>query len=138
MRRYLKNNSEITKIYQIIEYQPKKCFKNFNDKVTEFRIEGDKNPDKAIVGDTYKLLSNNSYGSVLMDKTKHTNIKYLTSKAKMTKIFDRIASGRCEVGRFKLEFEGTKMISLCSKSYIIENEEGKQKKSCKGVKEGSY
>ena len=25
------------------------------------------------------------------------------------------------------------MISLCSKSYIIENEEGKQKNSCKGV-----
>ena len=44
-----------------------------------------------------------------------------------------IAAGRREVGRFKLEFEGTKMISLCSKSYIIENEEGKQNISCKGV-----
>ena len=86
LRWYLKNNSEITKIYQIIEYQPKKCFKNFIDKVTEFRIEGDKNPDKAIIGDTYKLLSNSSYGSVLMDKTKHTNAKYLTNKAKMSKI----------------------------------------------------
>ena len=87
LRWYLKNNSEITKIYQIIEYQPKKCFKNFIDKVTEFRIEGDRNPDKAI-GDTYKLLSNSSYGSVLMDKTKHTNVKYLTNKAKMTKIIN--------------------------------------------------
>ena len=249
LRWYLKNNSEITKIYQIIEYQPKKCLKHFIDKVTEFRIEGDRNPDKAIIGDTYKLLSNSSYGSVLMDKTKHTNVKYLTNKAKMTKIINppsfkameelnhnifevetyksrltldtpvqigffilqyaklrmlefyhdcivkyfnpnsfeltetdtdsiymainkknkdecinqkykkkfekeifhschdlnstqwfprrccptHIASGRREVGRFKLEFEGTKMISLCSKSYIIENEEGKQKISCKGV-----
>ena len=88
LRWYLKNNSEITKIYQIIEYQPKKCFKNFIDKVTEFRIEGDKNPDKAIIGDTYKLLSNSSYGSILMDKSKHTNVKYLTSKAKMTKIIN--------------------------------------------------
>ena len=88
LRWYLKNNSEITKIYQIIEYQPKKCFKNFIDKVTEFRIEGDRNPDKAIIGDTYKLLSNSSYGSVLMDKTKHTNVKYLTNKAKMTKIIN--------------------------------------------------
>ena len=88
LRWYLKNNSEVTKIYQIIEYQPKKCFKNFIDKVTEFRIEGDKNPDKAIIGDTYKLLSNSSYRSVLMDKTKHTNVKYLTSKSKMTKIIN--------------------------------------------------
>ena len=44
-----------------------------------------------------------------------------------------VKSGKREVGRFKLEFEGTKMISLCSKSYIIENEEGKQKNSCNCV-----
>ena len=36
-------------------------------------------------------------------------------------------------GLFKLEFLGVKMISLCSKSYIIEDENGKQKNSCKGV-----
>ena len=65
----MKNNTEISKLYQIIEYQPKKCFKNFIDKVTKFRIEGDKNLDKDIIGDTCKLLSNSSYGSVLMDKT---------------------------------------------------------------------
>ena len=88
LRWYLKNNTEITQIYQIIEYQPKKCFKNFIDKVTKFRIEGDKNPDKAIIGDIYKLLSNSSYGSVLMDKTKHTNVRYLTSKSKMSKIIN--------------------------------------------------
>ena len=88
MRWHLKNNTEITKIYQIIEYQPKKCFKNFIEKVTKFRIEGDENPDKAIIGDTYKLLSNSSYGSVLMDKTKHTNVRYLTSKSKITKIIN--------------------------------------------------
>ena len=39
-----------------------------------------------------------------------------------------IASGKREVGRFKLEFEGIKMISLCSKSYIIENDTYSQEK----------
>ena len=39
LRWYLKNNSEITKIYQIIEYQPKECFKNFIDKVTESELK---------------------------------------------------------------------------------------------------
>ena len=33
----------------------------------------------------------------------------------------------------KEEFSGVKMISLCSKSYIIEDENGRHKISCKGV-----
>ena len=36
-------------------------------------------------------------------------------------------------GAMKLEFSGIKMLSLCSKSYIIEDADGKQKISCKGV-----
>ena len=36
-------------------------------------------------------------------------------------------------GIMKLEFSGDKMISLCSKSYIIEDSNGRQKISCKGV-----
>ena len=52
------------------------------------RIRGDQNPDKAIIGDTYKLLSNSSYGSVLMDRTKHTNTRYMNNKIKITKIIN--------------------------------------------------
>ena len=33
---YLKNNCEITKIYQIIEYQPKLSFRSFIDTVTKY------------------------------------------------------------------------------------------------------
>ena len=36
-------------------------------------------------------------------------------------------------GAHKLEFQGVNMVSLCSKSYIIEDAEGRQKISCKGV-----
>ena len=52
------------------------------------RICGDQNPDMAIIGDTYKLLSNSSYGSVLMDHTKHTNTRYMNNKIKITKIIN--------------------------------------------------
>ena len=38
---YLKNNCEITKIYQIIEYQPKLALKSFIETVTKYRLEGD-------------------------------------------------------------------------------------------------
>ena len=246
---YLNNHCQIKKNYQIIEYQPETAFKSFIDKVTYHRIEGDRNPDKAVIGDTYKLLSNSSYGSILMDKSKHTTIRYIADKIKVTKIIntntfktlDELSNSTYEVesyksrirldnpiqigffilqyaklrmlefyydclskyleensfeltetdtdslymalnrtkidhciktsykqkynneiynscsddlnpvwfprrccnhhravdfrfvGCYKKEWEGTKMISLCSKSYIIEDAEGKQKISCKGI-----
>ena len=71
-----------------MEFQPKFSFKSFIDKVTQHSIEGDQNPDKAIIGDTYKLISNSSCGSILMDRTRHSNVKYLTNKLKVTKIIN--------------------------------------------------
>ena len=35
------NNCEITKIYQIIEYQPKMAFRSFIKTVIKYRLEGD-------------------------------------------------------------------------------------------------
>ena len=79
LRWYLSNNCEVT------EFQPKYSFRSFIDKVTQHRIEGDQNPDKAIIGDTSKLLSNSSYRSILMDRTQHSNVRYLTNKIKVNK-----------------------------------------------------
>ena len=246
---YLNHNCIITKIYQVIEFQPEKSFSSFIDTVTKNRIMGDQDKDKTIIGDTYKLISNSSYGSILINKTKHCNVKYMKEKGKVTKLinsfnfkhlenmnngifevemykkkvlldtpiqigffilqyaklrmlefyhdclvkylkpnsfeltemdtdsmymalnnisldecirdeykekyfselFDRCSDNvdavwfprRCcskhiqldkrFTGIMKLEFSGDKMISLCSKSYIIEDSNGKQKISCKGV-----
>ena len=44
-----------------------------------------------------------------------------------------IALDHRRVGIFKKEFEGCQMISLCFKSYIIQDSEGKQMISCKGI-----
>ena len=85
---YLKNNCEITKIYQIIEYQPKMAFRSFIETVTKYRLEGDRDPDKAIIGEIYKLVSNSSCGSLLMDEAKHTNVKYLMNKSKVCKFIN--------------------------------------------------
>ena len=80
---YLSHYCEISKIYQIIEFQPKSSFTSFIDTVTKFQILGDKHPDKAIVWDTYKLLSNSSYDSILINKSKHCNINYMTNRNKI-------------------------------------------------------
>ena len=249
LRWYLANHCDVTRIYQIVEFQPTTAFKSFIDTVTMHRIRGDQNPDMAIIGDTYKLLSNSSYGSVLMDRTKHSNTRYMNNKIKISKVinsptfktleklednlfevetyknsvtmdnpiqigffilqyaklrmlefyydclrtyltdnsFEIIETdtdsiymainaptidqcireeykerynleifGSCSdakspiwfprrccqrhlaldgrhLGTFKFEWGGDKMLSLCSKSYIIEDADGKQKISCKGI-----
>jgi hypothetical protein len=54
---YLEHGLEITKIYQIVEYSPKPCFKPFGDSVSNARRAGDVDPSKAIIADTMKLVS---------------------------------------------------------------------------------
>ena len=85
---YLNHNCHITRIYQVIEFQPKKFFTSFIETVTENRLLGDRHKDKTIIGDTYKLLSNSAYGSVYINKTKHCNIKYLDNKEKAVKMIN--------------------------------------------------
>ena len=96
LRWYLANYCEVTRIYQVAEFQPATSFKSFIDTVTMHRICGDQNPDMTIIGDTYKMLSNSSYGSVLMDHTKHSNTRYLNNKIKITRIINSPTSKTLE------------------------------------------
>ncbi|KAK3705281.1 hypothetical protein QZH41_008170 [Actinostola sp. cb2023] len=52
---YLDHGLEVTKIYQVVEYTPKPCFKAFGDAVSDARRAGDVDPNKAIIADTMKL-----------------------------------------------------------------------------------
>ena len=56
--------------------------------MTHHRIQGELEADKAIIGDTFKLISNSSYGSFLMNKAKHSNVRYLLDKNKVRKIIN--------------------------------------------------
>ena len=49
---YLEHGLQVSKIYQVIEYTPKACFKNFQNKVSEARRDGDRDPTTAIIADT--------------------------------------------------------------------------------------
>ena len=42
----------------------------------------------SILGACYKLISNSSYGSLLMDKTKHTNLTYSTNLEKVSSLIN--------------------------------------------------
>ena len=74
---YLNHGMVVTKIYQLIEYQDKRCFKKFVKEVSDARRTGDIDPDTAIIADTMKVIGNSGFGSLIMDKTKHREITYV-------------------------------------------------------------
>ena len=74
---YLNHGLVVTKIYQVIEFQAKRCFQEFVSEVSDARRQGDINPETAIIADTMKVIGNSGYGSLIMDKTKHREVKYV-------------------------------------------------------------
>ena len=70
----LKKGVKITKIYQVIEFDPKTCFKKFVNDVCNDRRAGDRDPSLTIIADTSKLIGNAVYGHSLMDKEKHSHV----------------------------------------------------------------
>ena len=74
---YLRLGLECTKIHRFVEYLPRKCFKGFVKSVVEARRLCDQNKKSTVIAETMKLLSNSSYGYQIMDRSKHTETKYL-------------------------------------------------------------
>ena len=74
---YLEKGLEVTEIYEVVEYKFEKCFEGFCDFISNARRDGDIEPSREILGETCKVLGNASYGSLLLDKTKHTNVTYV-------------------------------------------------------------
>ena len=99
------------------------------------RRAGDENPDSSVVAETMKLLGNSSYGYQIMDRSRHTETKYLnderTHKAINGKMFKRLnnvsneiyevelAKSKIEhrepiiVGFFILQYAKLRMLELC-------------------------
>ena len=73
---YLGHGLIVTKIYQVIQYWPRDCFKAFGESVSQARRDGDADPDQAIIADTMKLLGNSGYGKTITNKDNHQDIIY--------------------------------------------------------------
>ena len=69
-------------------------FINFVQLVVDAKRAVDENPDSSVVAETMKLLVNSSYGYKIMDRSRHTETKYLndekTHKAINEKMFKRL------------------------------------------------
>ena len=81
---YISHGLIVNRIHHIIEFVPRKPFKKFVDEITRERKEGSRNPNKAVLAQTFKLIGNSSYGSMLIDKMKYakTSLIHGDSKAK--------------------------------------------------------
>ena len=92
-----------------MNFNQNNLFTSFIDIVTKLRISCDIHPDKAILEDTYKLLSNSSYGSVSVNKSKRCNVNYMKNRRKiLTKVnslnfkkMDKILNDVCDVETYK-------------------------------------
>jgi hypothetical protein len=67
----------VTRIYQIVEYSPSKCFQTFGEAVSDARRAGDADPNKIIIAETNKLDGNSSHGKTITNKERHTEVIYL-------------------------------------------------------------
>ena len=56
LRWYMEMGLEITKVYQVIEFSPRKCFRGFMRQVSDDRRSGDRDPAFKAVADTSKLI----------------------------------------------------------------------------------
>ena len=91
---YLHLGLECTKIYQFVQYTPKKCFNSFVQSAVNARRQVDENPNSSVVAETLKLLANSSYEYQIMDRSRHTVTKCLndekTHSAINNKLFKRL------------------------------------------------
>ena len=69
-----------TKIHRFLEYTPKKCFNSFLQSAVDARRQGDENPISSVVAETMKLLAKSSSGYQIMDRSRHTVMKYLSDE----------------------------------------------------------
>ena len=76
IRWYIEHGLIVTKIYQCIEYIPRACFEPFAQMVSDSRRKGDRDPNCAILAQTYKLMGNSSYGKTIENPSNYSHITY--------------------------------------------------------------
>ena len=67
----MQKGRKVTKLHQVVEYSPKRCFRHFVQEVSNARQVGDADSAQKIIADTMMLIGNSGYSSLIMDKEKH-------------------------------------------------------------------
>ena len=83
---YLSQGLTVSNVSLVIEYEPAACFRDFGDRVSDARRQGDRDPLKAIIGEIFKLLGNASYGKTLTNITNHCDVTFLNDEQAQKKV----------------------------------------------------
>lgn len=110
---YLEHGMIVTKIYQVVEFTPHRCFRNIAKEVSDGRRLGDAHPDKAIIADTKKVEGNSVYGGTIMDQEKFQSVTYVEGE------------GRVMIEAYKPQFKN--MSTLLEEDEYFEVEKAKEK-----------
>ncbi|KAI8495466.1 hypothetical protein Bbelb_269210 [Branchiostoma belcheri] len=112
---YLNHGLEVTHVYQVLEYIPRKCFEPFGQKVSDARRDGDKDDKKKIIAETMKLIGNSAYGKTVTNKEKQSDVCYCDSAVGATqkinapcfKKISEVVDGfyEIETGKRKIKFD---------------------------------
>ena len=113
MKYYLELGLTVTRVHYVVEFPSHRpCFKEFADRVTEARREGDTNKDRNILANTFKLVGNSVYGRMCMDRSKHTTVHYVNSIEACHKI-NKKSFKRChrlDEDLFEIELKKNKIV----------------------------
>ena len=114
---YLQLIPVCTKTHRFVEYTPNKCFNTFVQSALDARRRSDENPNSSVVAEAMKLLANSSYGYQMMDRSRHTETKYLSDKkthaannSKLLKKIDHVKNSLYEVELAKAQIEHKELI----------------------------
>ena len=66
---YLLLGLECSKVHQLVQYTPKKCFNSFVQPAVNARRQRNENPNSSVVAETMKFLANSSSGYQIMDRS---------------------------------------------------------------------
>ena len=85
LRWYLNHGFVITHIYTVVEFFPNGAFNSFMMRVTQARLGGDCDNDKALIAET---IGNSSYGKLITNKKKHPNVVFVNESEIGIEIMD--------------------------------------------------
>ena len=74
---YLAQGMTVSNVTLVVEYQPSACFRDFGDRVSNARREGDCDPTKSIISEIFKLLGNSAYGKTLTNILHHCDVTFV-------------------------------------------------------------
>ena len=66
LRWYLQHGLEVSKVYKVVQFTPRKAFSDFAKEVSSERLARAQDPDKEILANTFKLWGNSAYGRTVM------------------------------------------------------------------------